>query len=415
MTVPAGRWLYRVPAPVPYWSRRTVRTILGCLARGQVATGSAAARLQRRLATVLSVPDVVVCGSGRTALQLALHAVGGGSGDEVIVPTFCCRSVIAPIRATGAIPVLADVDDDLRLTASTVDAVRGPRTRAVIVPHLFGHPVDMYSIGDLCRRAGIALIDDAAQALGATLDSRPLGTFGDAGIVSFGNGKVCFGTGGGALVANDRRVLERARGVPLATPATGNRARHAVTTLLWRRWRWPLLPLALALSRAGWPAAGRHPYAATSMANLDAAVAETLLDTLAANLRARRQRAQVYRECLGRHDGLRLIQHHPESACLSQIVVVQPGRGEQPRAREVVRVLRSHGYEIGMSYTPLHLMDEYSAYAPRPLPHAERLAPHAVELPCDPHIPLKRVRHIAELVIQACASDAGLVPVTVRR
>ena len=150
----------------------------------------------------------MLCGSGSLALEIALRACGVREGDEVIVPTFCCTSVIPPIVAVGARPVLADVGEELNITAETVEAALTKKTRAIVVPHLFGNPAGIHAIIDLVRGKNIRVIDDAAQALGATIDGRPVGAFGDLGILSFGSEKVCFGLGGGVVVSRQKENLK---------------------------------------------------------------------------------------------------------------------------------------------------------------------------------------------------------------
>jgi len=354
-------------------------------------------RLERRLATFFSVPSSIACDSGRAALEGALRATGIGAGDEVIVPTFCCASILPPIVAVGGVPVLADVGDNLTLTPETVESVSTPRTRAVVVAHLFGNPAPIDAIEEYCRRRDSILIDDAAQALGARLKGRLVGTYGDAGIVSFGNGKVCFGTGGGALVSRQRAVMERARASLLPTAATIPKLKRAVSVTLWRRWRRWSLPLQVALSRI-YPVGHEPAYAARAMANLDAAVAASLLDTLDANLAARRARVNAYRELLSDEAACALVPHAEGSACLTQLVSFYGG---EPVALRAVRTLREAGYEAVRSYRPLHLQPAYRDYARGSLPTAEQIWPSLVELPCEPTVRMCDVRRIAEIVKSA--------------
>ena len=98
---------------------------------------------------------------------LALRALGLGSGDEVILPSYICRSAVEGVQGVGAVPVFADVGSDLHLTAETVRGAITPRTKAVIVAHLFGKAAPVDRIERSLRGTGIALIDDAAQSLGA--------------------------------------------------------------------------------------------------------------------------------------------------------------------------------------------------------------------------------------------------------
>ena len=157
---------------MPFWNHETQRNILRCLVSGQVVRGTDLVALRSSYSIYFGVDDVILCGSGSLALELALRTCHLDQGDEVIIPSFCCSTVVAPILAVGATPVLADVGSDLNLTAETVDAARTGRTRAVIVPHLFGNPANIEEIVELGDANNIVVIDDAAQALGATIDGR---------------------------------------------------------------------------------------------------------------------------------------------------------------------------------------------------------------------------------------------------
>ena len=198
---------YRVPLSVPYWNGTTYRAIFRSLISGSVIAGRDLGKLRSAVMERLGVEDAIICGSGSLALELALRACGVREGDEVVIPTFCCTSVVPPILAVGAHPVLADVGEELNITAETVEAVLTNKTKAIIVPHLFGNPADIDAIVDLARPRNIRVIDDAAQALGATIDGRPVGSFGNAGILSFGSEKVCFGLGGGVIVSRQEKHL----------------------------------------------------------------------------------------------------------------------------------------------------------------------------------------------------------------
>ena len=113
---------YRVPLSVPYWNGETYRGILCSLFSGRVIEGPDLGNLRAPVIERLCVEEAVLCGSGRLALEIALRACDVGEGDEVIIPTFCCTSVVPPILAVGACPVLADVSDELNITAETVEA-----------------------------------------------------------------------------------------------------------------------------------------------------------------------------------------------------------------------------------------------------------------------------------------------------
>ena len=395
-----SRWPYRVAAEVPFWDSRTYRALLRAVLSGHVVSGRQIERLAERLRGHFNRP-VLVCGSGRAALTLALAAGGVGRDDEVIVPTFCCESVLHPIFAVGARPVFADAGPDLMLTAATVDLALTSRTRAVIVPHMFGNPAPIDAIADLVRTRGVLVLDDAAQALGGELKGRPLGTFGDAGIVSFGNGKICFGTGGGALLTDDPDLMARARAISLQRPRAIDAVRHAAGVVMWRSWRRHTLALQSRLSGRGF--IRRHqPSPRGAARNLDAAVALTLLDTLETNVTGRRARVNVYEQQLAGVEGLTLFRHASGSACLTQVVRVSRARPSLD-PRRLIDWLGAHGVESGFSFTPLHRQTRYRHLSDRPLPQADALMESLIELPAEPQIPLEDVERIAGLVHAAAA------------
>src|SRR4029077_13179825 len=155
----------------------------------------------------------------------------------------------APVLAVGALPVFADVGEELNLTVETVDTALTQKTKAVIVPHLFGNPADIISIIGLVHGRNIRIIDDAAQALGATIAGHSVGSFGDAGVLSFGDEKVCSGLGGGIVVSRQQEVLDRCLQVDLEQPVLSMATRGFLSTLIRRRWRRWTLPLQKSLSR----------------------------------------------------------------------------------------------------------------------------------------------------------------------
>ncbi len=354
------------------------------------------------LTETLGGADVALCGSGSLALELALRACGVGPGDEVVVPTLCCTTVIPPILAVGALPVLADVGDNLNVNAAAIEGVLSERTRAVIVPHLFGNPADIAPILDLVRGRNIRVIDDAAQALGATIADQPVGSFGDVGILSFGSEKVCFGLGGGAVVSRRREIIERISEFRLSSPSMRNPLQNLFSTVVWRRWRRWTLPVhkLLLRERRNGPESPPEAYKRKAMANLNAAVALTLARGLRQNVSARRERVRAYRELLGAEPRLTLVPHEPGSACLTQVIRVLPGRRDHDLSTGLIEALAREGYEVQGSYVPIHLVSAYESYVRDPLPNAERVWSDLIELPCEPDVRLGDVERIAAIIKQ---------------
>jgi dTDP-4-amino-4,6-dideoxygalactose transaminase len=167
-------------------------------------------RCARRYAVALS--------SGTAALHLALLELGAGPQDVVVVPTMTFAATANAVVYTGATPVFVDCDPhfgnlDPGLLEEALRSLRceGRRIAAVIAVDLLGHCANYGEIEDICQRAGIPLLSDAAEALGATHAGRPAGSFGIAAILSFNGNKVISTSGGGALLTDDERLAERIR------------------------------------------------------------------------------------------------------------------------------------------------------------------------------------------------------------
>jgi dTDP-4-amino-4,6-dideoxygalactose transaminase len=149
------------------------------------------------------------CTSGTAAIHLAVAAIDPEPGDEIVTTAITDMGALTPILYQGAIPVFADVDPDtLNVTAETIEPCLGSRTRAIVVTHLFGNPCDMGPIRDLAARRGLPIIEDCAQAFGASAGGTPVGRLGAIGCFSLQQGKHIT-TGEGGLVVTDDPALAR--------------------------------------------------------------------------------------------------------------------------------------------------------------------------------------------------------------
>lgn len=156
---------------------------------------------------------VAVC-NGTAALDTAVEALGIGAGDEVILPTFTIISCINQIVRSGAAPVLVDCDPlTWNMDVTQIEASITPRTKAIMVVHIYGLPVDMDPVLEIVRRYGLLLIEDAAQAIGQSYRGRPCGSFGDISTVSFYPNKHVTTGEGGMILTDDDVVADTCRGL----------------------------------------------------------------------------------------------------------------------------------------------------------------------------------------------------------
>ena len=187
--------------------------VLQVLASGRYILGPEVEALEAVMADRMSCAHAVSTASGTDALHLALRAAGIGPGDEVITSPFTFVATAEAILYTGARPVFADVEPvTLTLDPQQVEAAIGPATRAILPVHLYGCPADLDSLEKVAERYRLAIIEDAAQALGATINGRAAGSVGLAGCFSFYPTKNLGAAGdGGMVVTNDATIAERVR------------------------------------------------------------------------------------------------------------------------------------------------------------------------------------------------------------
>lgn len=193
-------------SPWPQFDDEQIEAVATVLRSGQINywTGTIGREFEREYAKYLGRRHAIALANGTVALELSLEAFGIGEGAEVIVParTFVASASCAVMR--GAVPVIADVDRDSQcLTARTIEAVLSGRTRAVVVVHLAGWPADMDPIMRLAREHDLVVIEDCAQAHGASYKGRPVGSIGHAGAFSFCQDKIITTGGEGGLLALD--------------------------------------------------------------------------------------------------------------------------------------------------------------------------------------------------------------------
>jgi dTDP-3-amino-3,4,6-trideoxy-alpha-D-glucose transaminase len=179
------------------------------LANGHYVLGPEVAAFEAEFAAYLGVRHVIGVANGTDAITIALRALGIRPGDEVVLPSFTFYATAEAVVTAGARPVFCDVDPDTRnVTPDTVRAALTPRTKAIVAVDLFGCPAPVPEL----RELGLPVLEDAAQAAGATLGGRKTGALGDAATISFYPSKNlgCFGDGG-AIATDDDRVAELAR------------------------------------------------------------------------------------------------------------------------------------------------------------------------------------------------------------
>jgi len=198
----------------PYFAEDEIAAVQAVLRSGRVNywTGDQGRLFEQEFAAFVGVKYGIALANGTLALEAALHALGVGAGDEVIVPARTFIATASSVVMCGATPVVADIElTSGNLTVASIDAARTARTKAVIVVHLGGWPCDMEEIVAYAEAHGLKVVEDCAQAHGAEVAGRRVGSFGHAAAFSFCQDKIISTGGeGGMLVTDDTQIWRRA-------------------------------------------------------------------------------------------------------------------------------------------------------------------------------------------------------------
>ena len=341
--------------------------------------GSRVATFEKALASFVGVPHALGVKSGSDALLLALLALGIGPGDEVVTTPFSFFATAGAILRAGAKPVFADVrPNTLSLDPRAVRRALGPRTRAILVVHLFGQPGELDELSRLASERGIALVEDCAQALGATYRGRAAGTQGQLGCFSFHPSKPLGAFGdAGAVVTSDPELFGRL--ARLRTHGALEKNEHEL------------------------PFGGNHRLDA-----LQAAVLSVKLPHLPRWLEARRAHAAAYEEALGGISGLALPPRIPETASSFSAYTVRVKDGLRDA---LARHLRAAGVESAVYYPkPLHLQRVFSESGPTTgaLPVAEAAAGEVLSIPIYPELSSANRERVIDAVRDFFAASLGV-------
>ena len=192
-------------------------------------------RFEARLSKIASNHSVVSLSSGTAAIHLALILLGINTNDSVICSTFTFSASANPIKYLGANPIFVDSEreswnmcPDLLLLAIQSEINKGKKPKAIILVHLYGMPAKMNEISKIAKLYQIPIIEDAAEALGSKYNNQPLGTFSDFGIYSFNGNKIITASSGGALVSNNKKLIERAKFLATQARDEASHYQHSV-------------------------------------------------------------------------------------------------------------------------------------------------------------------------------------------
>ena len=270
---------WRVPLADIDFGPEEEQAVLEVIRSRWLTMGAVTQGFEQELAEYAGVKHAIAVTNATAALHLACVAAGLGPGDEAILPSLTFVATANAVRYTGARPVFADVEgvDSLNISPAAIEARITPRTRAILVVHYGGYACDMPAILEIARRHDLAVIEDAAHAIGSRLGGRMLGTWGAIGCYSFFSNKNMTTGEGGMLVTDDDRLAEKLRVL----------RSHGMTSLTWDRhkghaWSYDVVDLG-------------YNY---RIDEVRSAIGRVQLRRLEANNQVRRERTALYHELL---------------------------------------------------------------------------------------------------------------------
>ena len=335
---------------------------------GDYILGPEVKAFESEFAAYIGAQHCIGVGSGTDALHMALRAVGIGAGDEVITAAHTAVATVAAIELAGAIPVFADIEPDyFTLDAAAVERAVSPRTRAIIPVHIYGQAADLSALAAVARRHGLRLIEDCAQAHGALLDGRRLGSFGDIACFSAYPTKNLGALGdGGMIVTSDGDLATNCR----------------------------------LLREYGWAErfVSHVPGFNSRLDELQAAILRVKLAHLDADNAKRRSIAAQYDESLA-NGPVELPRTRPSATHVYHHYVVRTKASDR---EAFTSRLRTQGVGTGIHYpVPVHQQPAYAARirGAESLPETERAALEVLSLPMYPELGAEQVKAVVSAVL----------------
>ena len=353
-----------IPIARPQLGAEEEAAVLEVMRSGRLAQGERVKAFEEAFAGAVGARFAVATANGTLALELALEAHGVGAGDEVITTPLTFIASANAIVRRGARPVFCDVDDTLNLDPRLVEAAIGQRTRAILPVHLHGNPCDMNALTEIASKHGLELIQDACQAVGATILGTPLGTFGTAVYSLYATKNITTGEGG-MVVTNDPDIARKCASVRHQGYVAGNDYLHDVVGCNFR------------------------------LTEIQAAIGVCQLARLPEITAKRRRNAAFFDEAIAadRFPRPRVLPEHLH--VYHQYVLRIPSASTVDRG-QVQKRLEAAGIGSAVHYpVPAHRQPAYADYRCQSLPCAEAAAAEILSIPVHPGLQAGHLERIA--------------------
>ncbi|MEJ5227784.1 DegT/DnrJ/EryC1/StrS family aminotransferase [Thermodesulfovibrio sp.] len=365
-----------IPVNEPLLNGNEKKYLCECIDTGWIGSdGPFVRKFEEEMANYVGRKFAVAVTNGTAALELAVTALGIGAGDEVIMPTFTIISCAQAVVKAGGKPVLIDSDyHTFNMKVEDIEAKITPKTKAIMVVHVYGLPVDMDSVLELAQKYNLKIIEDAAEMHGQTYKNKKCGSFGDISIFSFYPNKHITTGEGGMVLMDDNKLYERCKSLRnlCFSPDSSKRFIH---------------------EELGWN---------LRMSNLQAAVGLAQLERIDEIIAKKRWMGSLYQSLLSDIEALNLpLRTTPYAENIYWVFAVTLKDGYPKKAKEVMKELNNRGIGTRPFFYPMHkqpVFNRMGLFIGEKYPNAEKLYERGFYLPSGLALTEEQIKEVSNVM-----------------
>jgi len=329
-------------------------------------------KFEMKFAEYLGVNTAAATINGTAALHLALKLLDVREGDEVLVPSMTFVATVSPVLYCRAVPVF--VDSDWTTWGMDPDKIRSritPKTKAIMVTHLYGHPARIDSIVSIAREYNLKVIEDSSHALGSKAYGKFCGTFGDIGCFSFNANKILTTGGGGMIVSNDTELIKRAHFLINQAKEDGKEYFHSEVGFNYR------------------------------LVGVLAAIGLAQLERLDEFIRKKRFIFRKYKEFMQAPD-LDIVFAPEEQWAYINVWMSSILLHNMKIRKDLSSYLHEHRVQVRPFFIPIHTLPPYTRFLHEDIHISEELYQRGINLPCSVGLTEEQIRYVADLIVDFC-------------
>lgn len=363
----------RIPVSEPHIGTLEIENALEALKTGWISglKGKFLDEFEQKMSKFCGVKHGVACSSGTAALQLATRILDIGPGDEVIVPTFTNIASVLCIYYNGAKPVLVDADPETWSMSSDIESKITSKTKAVIPVHIYGHPVQMDELCKIAKENNLFIIEDCAEAHGAEVNKKKVGSFSDIACFSFYSNKIISTGEGGMIITDNEEYARKAKQYASLAFSQNDRYQHEFLAYNFR------------------------------LSNILAGIGAAQLSNIEKFIEKKRWIAAEYNKNLSDIDGIQIPVEKPWARNVYWMYGIVLNKNFNIDRNTLMEKLDKEGIETRAFFTPMHLQtvfNEKQLFINESYPVSENLGRNGLYLPCSVNISKEDIEKVSNTI-----------------